>query len=113
MTLNGPMNRIDSTREAFASNAVRDDTEEYQPSIDELISSAREEVARLAQILRQFRTQPSRRFVNAQRRHRGRRALCCAPAAHHTAMITFYMNLTHGPSAPLRRTAARDGVRQP
>jgi hypothetical protein len=32
MTLNGAMNRIDSTREAVAtSNAVRDDTEEYRP----------------------------------------------------------------------------------
>jgi hypothetical protein len=55
MTLNGPMNRMDSTREAVASsNAARDDMEEYRPSIDEFISSAREDVARLAQILRQL-----------------------------------------------------------
>jgi hypothetical protein len=36
MALNGPMNRMDSTREAVASsNAVRDDTEEHRPSIDD------------------------------------------------------------------------------
>jgi len=53
MTLNGPTSWIDSKREAVASgDAVDCDTEEYRPPIDELLSSAREDVARLAQILR-------------------------------------------------------------
>ena len=52
MTLNGPMSLIDSKREAVASgDAVEGDTEEYRPPIDELLCSAREDVARLAQIL--------------------------------------------------------------
>ena len=55
MTLNGPTSLIDSKRDAVASgDAVEGDTEEYRPPIDELLSSAREDVARLAQILRQL-----------------------------------------------------------
>ena len=53
MTLNGPTSFTDSKREAVASgDAVEGDTEEYRPPIDELLSSAREDAARLAQILR-------------------------------------------------------------
>src|ERR1700733_10803801 len=53
MTLNGPTSLMDSKREAVASgDAVEGDTKEYRPPIDELLSSAREDVARLAQILR-------------------------------------------------------------
>ena len=52
MTLNGPMNSIDSDREAVApGDTVRRIPEEYRPSIDEFILSAREDVARLAQFL--------------------------------------------------------------
>ena len=55
MTLNGPRSLIDSKREAVASgDAVEGDTEEYRPPIDELLSSTREDIARLAQILRQL-----------------------------------------------------------
>jgi len=53
MKLNGPTSFTDSKREAVASgDAVEGDTEEYWPPIDELLSSAREDAARLAQILR-------------------------------------------------------------
>jgi AraC-like DNA-binding protein len=53
MTLNGPPSLIDSKREAVASgDAVEGDTEGYRPPIDELLSSAREDVARLTHILR-------------------------------------------------------------
>ena len=55
MTLNGPTSLMGSKREAIASSdAVEGDTAEYRPPIDELLSSAREDVARLAQILRQL-----------------------------------------------------------
>lgn len=55
MTLKGPTSLVDSKREAVASGeSVGGDTEEYRPSIDELLSSAREDIARLAQILRQL-----------------------------------------------------------
>lgn len=55
MTLNGPMNSIDSDREAVApGDTVRRISEEYRPSIDELLLSAPEDVARLAQILRRL-----------------------------------------------------------
>jgi hypothetical protein len=55
MTLNGPTSLIDSKCEAVASgDAVEGDTEEYRPPIDELLSSAREDVARLARILSQL-----------------------------------------------------------
>jgi AraC-like DNA-binding protein len=55
MTLNGPTNSIDSDREAVApGDTVRRIPEEYRPSIDELLLSAREDLARLAQILRRL-----------------------------------------------------------
>jgi AraC-like DNA-binding protein len=55
MTLNGPINSMDSDREAVApADTVRGIPEEYWPSIDELFLSAREDVARLAQILRRL-----------------------------------------------------------
>jgi AraC-like DNA-binding protein len=71
MTLNGPMNSIDSDREAVApGDTVRRIPEEYRPSIDELLSSAREDVARLAQILRRLHGSAVLRGMDGGRRPR-------------------------------------------
>ena len=69
MTLNGPMNSMDSDREAVApGDTVRRIPEEYRPSIDELLSSAREDVARLAQILRRLHCSAVLRGMDGGRR---------------------------------------------
>jgi AraC-like DNA-binding protein len=69
MTLNGPMNSIDSDREAVApGDTGRRIPEEYRPSIDELLLSAYEDVARLTQILRSLHCSAVLRGMDGGRR---------------------------------------------
>jgi hypothetical protein len=72
MTLNEPMNLVASKHETVASSdEAKGDTEEYRPSIDELLPSAGEDVARLAPILRPLRCSAVLRGMDAaQRTHR-------------------------------------------
>jgi hypothetical protein len=69
MTLNGPMNSIDSDREVVTpGDTGRRIPEEYRPSIDELLLSACEDVARLTQILRRLHCSAVLRGMDRGRR---------------------------------------------